>query len=106
MQGVVRATLTGGISAILLWSTLALLTTMTGAVPPFLLVTLAFGVAFAAALARWVWQGGSLIRRFRWPWRAWLVGVGGLFGYHFFYFLALRSARRRRPASSTTCGRC
>lgn len=89
--GVVRATLIGA-TAILLWSTLALLTTMTGEVPPFLLVALAFGIAFAATLARWLWQGGGLIRRFRWPWRAWLVGVGGLFGYHFFYFLALRSA--------------
>lgn len=89
--GAVRPTLIGGL-AILLWSTLALLTTMTGDVPPFLLVALAFGIAFAATLARWVWQGGGLIRRFCWPWQAWLLGVGGLFGYHFFYFLALRSA--------------
>ena len=75
-----------------MWSTLALLTTMTGEVPPFLLVALAFAIAFAVTLARWVWQGGGLVRRFRWPVRAWLLGVGGLFGYHFFYFLALRSA--------------
>jgi drug/metabolite transporter (DMT)-like permease len=26
------------------------------------------------------------------PWRAWLLGVGGLFGYHFFYFVALQNA--------------
>ena len=88
---VVRATLIGG-TAILMWSTLALLTTMTGHVPPFLLVALAFGIAFAVILARWVWQGGGLVRRFRWRVRAWLLGVVGLFGYHFFYFLALRSA--------------
>ena len=52
------ATLTGGI-AILLWSTLALLTTMTGAVPPFLLVALAFGIAFGLTLAGWLWRGGG-----------------------------------------------
>src|SRR5262249_1831199 len=28
----------------------------------------------------------------RQPWQAWVLGVGGLFGYHFFYFTALRQA--------------
>ena len=85
------ATLTGG-AAILMWSTLALLTTMTGRVPPFQLMALAFGIAFGATALRWSVQGGGVAGRFRWPLHAWLVGVGGLFGYHFFYFLALRSA--------------
>lgn len=87
----VGATLAGG-AAILMWSTLALLTTMTGRVPPFQLTAVAFGIAFGATALRWSVQGGSIAGRFRWPLRAWLVGVGGLFGYHFFYFLALRSA--------------
>ena len=26
------------------------------------------------------------------PWPVWLLGIGGLFGYHFFYFTALRNA--------------
>ena len=26
------------------------------------------------------------------PWQVWLVGIAGLFGYHFFYFTALRNA--------------
>ena len=87
-----RRRLTGGI-AILLWSSLALLTTMTGAVPPFLLVALAFGGAFGLTLAGWLCRrGGNLAQHFHWPWQAWLLGVGGLFGYHFFYFFALRTA--------------
>ena len=86
-----RATLIGA-SAILMWSTLALLTTMTGKVPPFLLVALAFGIAFSVTVFRWLTENSGLIGRFRWPARAWLLGVGGLFGYHFFYFLALRTA--------------
>jgi hypothetical protein len=28
------------------------------------------------------------------PWQVWLLGVGGLFGYHFFYFTSLRNAHR------------
>jgi drug/metabolite transporter (DMT)-like permease len=75
-----------------MWSTLALLTTATGMVPPFLLVALSFCIAFLATVVRWLWQGDGLRQRFRWPARAWLLGVGGLFGYHFFYFLALRTA--------------
>jgi drug/metabolite transporter (DMT)-like permease len=91
-HSVTRATVIGA-SAILMWATLALLTTITGRVPPFQLMTLAFTVAFLATLASWIARRrGSMIRHFRWPWRAWLVGVGGLFGYHFFYFLALRTA--------------
>ncbi|MBK8175630.1 MAG: EamA family transporter [Rhodospirillales bacterium] len=86
-----RATMTG-CGAIIVWASLALLTTMTGAVPPFLLVALAFALAFAGTLVVWCVRGGDLRARFCWPWRAWLVGTGGLFGYHFFYFLALRSA--------------
>jgi Permeases of the drug/metabolite transporter (DMT) superfamily len=95
-----RATAIGA-TAIVLWSTLALLTTATGAVPPFQLTALTFSIAFAAAVSvssvRWLRSGGgargaSLVRWFRWPWRAWALGVGGLFGYHSFYFLALRSA--------------
>ena len=81
-----------GASAILMWATLALLTTMTGRVPPFQLTALAFAVAFIATLISWILRRGSIIRHFQWPWRAWLVGVGGLFGYHSFYFLALRTA--------------
>jgi drug/metabolite transporter (DMT)-like permease len=90
-RSVTRATVIGA-AAILMWATLALLTTMSGRVPPFQLVALAFAVAFAATLIGWIRRGGSIVCRFRWPWRAWLVGVGGLFGYHFFYFLALRRA--------------
>lgn len=86
----IRYTLIGGI-ALLMWATLPLFTTMTGQVPPFLLVALTFAIAavFSAA-STWIRSGRPA--RMDWPWSAWLVGVGGLFGYHFLYFLALRSA--------------
>ncbi|MCC7275455.1 MAG: EamA family transporter [Alphaproteobacteria bacterium] len=86
-----RATALGAV-AVLLWSALALLTTAAGPVPPFLLTALTFAVAFAAALAVWLVQGGSILARFRWPSGVWALGVGGLFGYHLLYFLALRAA--------------
>jgi drug/metabolite transporter (DMT)-like permease len=90
-----RATLIGFI-AILLWATLALFTTATGQVPPFELLSLTFGIAFAVSLLRWGW----LMRRdadafrsiFRQPFAVWLLGVAGLFGYHALYFTALDHA--------------
>ena len=90
-QGVKSATLTGG-GAVLLWATLALFTDLTGRVPPFQLTAMAFAVAFATALGVWLARGGAPLRHLRQPAAAWLLGVGGLFGYHFFYFLALRNA--------------
>jgi drug/metabolite transporter (DMT)-like permease len=86
-----RATLIGA-SAILMWSTLALLTTLTGHVPPFQLTALAFAIAFVLALRKWYVAGECSVARLMWPVRVWALGLFGLFGYHFFYFMALRNA--------------
>jgi len=86
-----RATLIGG-SAVLMWSFLALLTTMAGPVPPFQLVAMAFTVAFTLALVKWLIRGEDIISHLRFDIKIWVLGVGGLFGYHFFYFLALGNA--------------
>ncbi|HTH97791.1 MAG TPA: EamA family transporter [Stellaceae bacterium] len=86
-----KATLVGAL-ALLLWSALSLLTTMAGPIPPFQLVSMTFLVGGLAGLATWGRQTprilGDLLRH---P-GVWPVGVGGLFGYHFLYFLALGHA--------------
>lgn len=84
-----RATLTG-FSAILMWSLLAVLTVLTGRVPPFQLLAMTFAVGGVFGLA-WVAQQGAL-GALRQPVRVWALGVGGLFGYHALYFTALRLA--------------
>jgi drug/metabolite transporter (DMT)-like permease len=86
-----RATAIGGM-AVLIWATLALFTTATGAIPPFQLVAMAFAIAFTLAFLKWKLRGQGVMAQLRWPWRVWLVGIGGLFGYHALYFLALKSA--------------
>jgi drug/metabolite transporter (DMT)-like permease len=85
------ATLIGGV-AILLWCSLALLTALTGTVPPLQLTAFSFGLGFALMLVRWLVTGVGVTGHFRLPAVAWLVGVGGLFGYHALYFIALRLA--------------
>ncbi len=86
-----RATLIGGIAP-LLWATLALLTTLARPVPAFQLVALTFAVAFAAALVKWSIEGRAAFARLRQPGPVWLLGIGGLFLYHVFYFTALARA--------------
>jgi drug/metabolite transporter (DMT)-like permease len=89
------ATLVGAV-AVLLWATLALLTTATVPVPPFQLVTLTFAMAFLLALGKWTLArttgGPPVLSHLRQPAIVWLIGIGGLFGYHAFYFTALANA--------------
>lgn len=75
-----------------MWATLALLTTLTGDVPPFQLVAMAFSVAFILSLVKWQISGEGITRHLMLPLPVWALGIGGLFGYHFFYFMALRNA--------------
>jgi drug/metabolite transporter (DMT)-like permease len=81
-----------GFTAILMWATLALLTSLSGEIPPFQLTAMSFTVAFAIGVAVWLRQGGSVGQRLRLPVRVWVLGIGGLFGYHLFYFIALANA--------------
>ncbi|MCX8517306.1 MAG: DMT family transporter [Rhodoferax sp.] len=76
------------LAAIALWSTLAPLGVQLAHVPPFLLTGLGLLIGSVIALplaqfhlSRWVV-----------PWPTLLVGIYGLFGFHFLLFLALRSA--------------
>src|SRR5690349_13445363 len=85
-----RATLVG-VSAILMWSFLALLTVASGRVPPFQLAAMAFTVGGSVGAASWLIRRGA-IAALRQPPEVWGLGVGGLFGYHALYFSALRLA--------------
>ncbi|MFN8925139.1 MAG: DMT family transporter [Rhodospirillales bacterium] len=88
---VARATLVGG-TAVLMWATLAPLTILAGTVPPFLLVALTFGLGALVGIGWQIARGEDPRRHLRQSPRAWAIGVGGLFGYHFVYFLSLRLA--------------
>jgi len=81
-----------GCLAILIWGTLALLTDFARAIPAFQLVAMAFAVGTIPGLVTMGRAGTSPRALGSVPPGAWLLGVGGLFGYHFFYFTALRHA--------------
>jgi len=81
-----------GATAVLMWATLALFTELSGTIPPFQLTAMSFSIAFFIGLLLWLQKGGSLLRHLWLPKQVWALGVLGLFGYHFFYFMALRNA--------------
>ncbi len=80
-----------GFAAVLLWSLLAVFTAASGTMPPFQLTAISFGVGGIAGVALWAFRP-SAAKALRQPWPVWLLGVGGLFGYHAAYFIALRNA--------------
>src|SRR5579883_1656874 len=80
-----------GLTAILMWSLLSVMTVATGRIPAFQLASMTFAIGGVVGLLTWVGRPGA-IRALKQPPVAWIVGVGGLFGYHALYFLALRFA--------------
>jgi drug/metabolite transporter (DMT)-like permease len=80
-----------GLTAILMWSLLAVLTVATGKIPAFQLAAMTFAVGALVGSLTWIGRPKA-IGALRQPPLAWIVGVGGLFGYHALYFLALRFA--------------
>jgi drug/metabolite transporter (DMT)-like permease len=80
------------LGAIALWALLAWLGVALTHVPPFLLtgVGLLVGSLLALPLS---WKDGRLdLSSWRMPWSSLLLGVYGLFGFHFLLFIALRYA--------------
>ena len=86
----VRGTLIG-FTAILMWSLLALMTAASGKMPPFQLSAISFAIGSLPGLLLFAARPQRL-RFLRQPPRVWIIGIAGLFGYHFLYFTALRSA--------------
>ncbi|MEA3533788.1 DMT family transporter [Rhizobium sp. CC-YZS058] len=86
----VRATLIG-FTAILMWALLALFTAASGKMPPFQLSALCFAIGSLPGLGVLLLRPERLAL-LRQPAKVWIVGIAGLFGYHFLYFTALRNA--------------
>jgi drug/metabolite transporter (DMT)-like permease len=80
-----------GFTAILMWALLALLTAASGTVPPFQLAAMTFAIGGGIGALSWI-RRPRAVAALRQPPEVWALGVGGLFGYHALYFLALRLA--------------
>ncbi len=85
-----KATLIG-FSAILMWSLLALFTAASGTMPPFQLSAICFSIGSIPGIVV-LFLKPERLALLRQPAKVWIVGIAGLFGYHFLYFTALRNA--------------
>jgi len=81
-----------GFGAVMMWALLALLTVLSGQIPPFQLAAMCFLVGGAVGLIALHRRGLPLSAALPRSPRVWALGVGGLFGYHALYFTALRNA--------------
>ena len=85
-----------GLCAIALWGALAALSVSAGPIPPFQMVAMTFALGGAIGIVRarlrGVLRGVGWRSLLAWPPRVWLLGIGGLFGYHALYFAALQLA--------------
>jgi drug/metabolite transporter (DMT)-like permease len=86
-----RAATLIGLTAILMWSLLAVMTVATGTIPAFQLAAMTFAIGALVGSLSWIGRPEAIRALAQSP-LAWIVGVGGLFGYHALYFLALRFA--------------
>lgn len=86
-----RAATLIGLTAILMWSLLSVMTVATGKIPAFQLAAMTFAIGAVVAFISFLFRP-SAFSALKQPLAAWIVGVGGLFGYHALYFLALRFA--------------
>src|ERR1700727_1075762 len=86
-----RAATLIGLTAILMWSLLAVMAVATGKIPAFQLAAMTFAIGALTGFSTWIGRPQA-IRALWQPPLVWMVGVGGLFGYHALYFLALRFA--------------
>src|SRR6201994_2824676 len=80
-----------GFPAVLTWWLFAVLTVATGKIPAFQLAAMTFAIGALVGFSTWLGRPAAF-RVLRQPALVWMVGVGGLFGYHALYFLALRFA--------------
>lgn len=82
-----------GFIAIVIFGTIALLTTLTqGVIPPFQMMAMCFSIAFILICLRWIINKENGFRYIRQPLFSWIIGVAGLFGFHFFYFKGMSLA--------------
>src|SRR4249919_761915 len=87
-----RRAMAAGFAAIALWGALATLSVTAGPIPPFQMVAMTFTVGAAIGVVRALARGVGWRGLVGWPLRVWLLGIGGLFGYHALYFAALQLA--------------
>lgn len=86
------AAIWAGIASILQWAVFPTMTKLAGDIQPFQIIGVAFSVAFLMTVMHWLKEGSNIISHFKMPLPLLLLGIWGLFGFHFCYFFAFQRA--------------
>ncbi len=81
-----------GFGAILLWASLAALVSLLGKMPPFQMLAMSFYIAFFIGLIAAFFSQVNLLKIAKMPLKIWILGIAGLFGYHYLLFSAFKNA--------------
>ena len=92
MTEIRRSATWSGVLAIALWSSLALMTVVTAALPAFEVLAISFAIGGTSMLLVARGSVRDRLNVMRQPWPAFVLAVLALFGYHAFYFIAFRHA--------------
>lgn len=88
-----RATATlVGFTAVIMWGFLALLSSLAVNIPPFQLAAMSFLIGGGMGAATWPFRPSAFASLRQQDWRMWALGIASLFGYHFIYFTAIKTA--------------
>ena len=85
-----KATLVG-FTAVLMWGLLAYFSKLASDLPPFQLMAMGFGLGGLVGVASWPFRPGASQVMLSQRWQVWALNVGGLFGCHLVYFVAVRN---------------
>jgi drug/metabolite transporter (DMT)-like permease len=81
-----------GFTAVLMWGLLAFLSKVAGDIPPLQLTAMSFFIGGLIGVASWPFRKNPARVLFSQTWPVWALNVGGLFGCHLLYFIAVRHA--------------
>lgn len=81
-----------GFAAIAMWGLLAFLSKLAGEIPPLQLTAMAFFIGALVGVASWPFRRSAIVTLTSQAWQVWALNVGGLFGCHLLYFIAVRNA--------------
>lgn len=87
-----RGATISGIAAIVLWASLAVLTTVAAGIPPFQLLALTFSIGGILGCAFVLRPKGPGLAALRQPPSSAALGIAALLGYHALYFIAFSRA--------------
>lgn len=80
-----------GIATVVIWSLTSVALAMTGGVPPLMVASFSFLLAFFLTLGWWLYRGENVLKKFKMPLKNYALGIYGIFIYNTLYIFAFKT---------------